>query len=217
MQKYAALKTRQRLERNDYPEALSLRVHRALSWLNRAEQCEEDQDGQFIFLWIAFNAAYANETGDIRVAEGKRFGQFLNKLVELDRNDCLSQIVWQQYPGAIRVLLNNPYVFQPFWDDQNGIEGAGDWKTHFSKANSAANASLAQKNTGAALSIVFSRLYTLRNQLIHGGATWNSRVNRHQIRDGNSILGDVVPTVIEIMMDSPTAHWGEPCYPVVQE
>ena len=38
---------------------LSLRLHRALSWLNRAEQLADDPDSQFIFLWIAFNAAYA--------------------------------------------------------------------------------------------------------------------------------------------------------------
>lgn len=47
------------------------------------------------------------------------------------------------------------------------------------------------------LSIVFQRLYTLRNQLIHGGANWNSAVNRDQLRDANGILGDVVPIIIE--------------------
>jgi hypothetical protein len=36
---YSELKTRQRAERANYPERLSLRVHRALSWLNLAEQC----------------------------------------------------------------------------------------------------------------------------------------------------------------------------------
>jgi len=56
------LKTRQRETRDKFPEALSLRVHRALSWLNRAEQETEDIDAKFIFLWVAFNAAYANST-----------------------------------------------------------------------------------------------------------------------------------------------------------
>ena len=60
---YQRLKDRQRAERAGYPENLALRVHRALSWLNRAEQlaAEQDLDGQFIYLWIAFNAAYATE------------------------------------------------------------------------------------------------------------------------------------------------------------
>lgn len=54
------LKARQRAERDSYPENLSLRVHRALSWLDRAEQ-DDDPDSRFIFLWIAFNAAYATD------------------------------------------------------------------------------------------------------------------------------------------------------------
>lgn len=35
---------------------------------------------------------------------------------------------------------------------------------------------------------VFMRLYTLRNQLIHGGATWNSAVNRAHVRDCRTLL-----------------------------
>jgi hypothetical protein len=65
------------------------------------------------------------------------------------------------------------------------------------------------------LSIVLSRLYTLRNQLMHGGATWNSSVNRDQIRDCGNLLGKLVPLVIEIMMDSVNTLWGDACYPVV--
>lgn len=211
---YQPLKERQREERDQHSEALGLRVHRALSWLNRAEQCADDPDGQFIFLWIAFNAAYANDTGDIRIAEGKRFSHFLNRLVELDEKNQLASLAWQQYPNAIRVLLDNAYVFQPFWDHQNGLDSGRNWEEQFSRAKAAANKALAKKDTGKVLAIVFNRLYTLRNQLIHGGATWNSSVNRDQLRDGNRILGDVVPVVIEIMMDHAGEHWGEACYPV---
>ena len=34
---------------------------------------------------------------------------------------------------------------------------------------------------------VFDRLYVLRNQLVHGGSTWNSGINRTQVRDGAAI------------------------------
>jgi hypothetical protein len=54
---YQTLKTRQRAERGGHDPNLILRVHRALSWLNRAEQTADDLDGGFIFLWISFNAA----------------------------------------------------------------------------------------------------------------------------------------------------------------
>ncbi|MEA5444606.1 hypothetical protein VCB98_02095 [Gammaproteobacteria bacterium AB-CW1] len=213
---FATLKQRQRAERENYPEHLSLRVHRALSWLNRAEQCEDDPDGRFIFLWIAFNAAYANETGDQHIGEARQFNDFLARMDKLDGAGRLSGIVWQQYPQAIRVLLDNQFVFQPYWDHLNGLESGADWEDQFQRARTAAQKSLASQNTAKVLGIVFSRLYTLRNQLIHGGATWNSQVNRQQLSDANRILGDLVPAIIEIMMDNADKHWGEACYPVRQ-
>jgi hypothetical protein len=215
---YITLKQRQRLERAGHPTHLALRVHRALSWLHRAEQCT-DSDGRFIFLWIAFNSAYANETGEYRLPEGRRFGEFLNRLVSLDRKELLSNIVWQQYSGAIRILLDNKFVFQPFWDNLNKLPDSDDWEQQFDRAKTASNRALADRNTGRVLCIVFSRLYTLhtlRNQLIHGGATWNSKVNREQLRDGAHILEELVPAVIDIMMDNAQAHWAEACYPVSQ-
>ena len=66
------------------------------------------------------------------------------------------------------------------------------------------------------LSIVFSRMYTLRNQLIHGGATWNSSVNRDQLRGCSAFLGKRVPYVIQLMMDNTDTLWGDAAYPVVE-
>ena len=55
----------------------------------------------------------------------------------------------------------------------------------------------------------------LRNQLVHGGATWNSGVNRAQVRDGAAILSVLMPVFVDLMMDNPNADWGRPFYPVV--
>jgi hypothetical protein len=125
---YELLKARQRAERDDHHPNLALRVHRALSWLNRAEQAD-DPDGRFIFLWIAFNAAYATE---------------IDPKYRLTEQD------------------------------------------------------------------------TLRNQLIHGGATWGSSINRDQVRDCVGFMGKLVPLVIEVMLDNPGTLWGDACYPVVE-
>lgn len=210
------LKTRQRAERDGWPDFVSLRIHRALSWMRRAEDCE-DGDGRFIFHWIAFNAAYANELGEFRLAENRRFGEFLERLVELDRAERLKQVLWDQFQGPIRVLLQNKFVFQPYWDNVNGLQGGENWADHFERRNRAATGALMTHDTGKLLGVVFARLYTLRNQLIHGGATWDSSVNREQVRDANAIMGALVPNVIEIMMDNAREHWGEPCYPVRED
>lgn len=208
------LKERQRRERGSHPEGLALRVHRALSWLHRAEQCD-DEDGRFVFLWIAFNAAYANELGEQRMLEGEKFNRYLARLVELDASQQLYELVWQRYSGAIRVLLDNPYVYQPFWDHRNGLATGEHWESRFAAAKRFANTALAGKDTASVLAVVFNRLYTLRNQLIHGGATWNSRMNRQQLRDANAILGELVPVIIGIMMDNARLVWGEASYPPV--
>ena len=133
---YKNLKERQRKERESHPENSALRIHRSLSWLDRAEQCD-DLDGRFIFLWIAFNAAYANELGEITVSESELFDNFLARLIDLDNNNRLYSIVWQRYPNAIRVLLDNKFIFQPFWNYHNGYPGYENWEQMFKQSKAA--------------------------------------------------------------------------------
>lgn len=63
----------------------------------------------------------------------------------------------------------------------------------------------------------FMRLYTLRNQLMHGGATWNSSVNRAQVRDGRSLLARMIPVMLGVMMSNPVSFQGHLFYPVVAD
>jgi len=56
----------------------------------------------------------------------------------------------------------------------------------------------------------------LRNQLIHGGATYKSQVNRAQVRDGGNILLALLPVVIELMMQHPNNDWGKIYFPPVE-
>ena len=213
---YDNLKTRHRETRDKFPGSLSLRVHRALSWLNRAEQESADHDARFIFLWVAFNAAYANEIPDRQhFSERKLFQGFLGRLIDSDSEQLLYTLVWDQFSGAIRLLIDNKYVFQPFWDHHNGQTTEEAWQLAFQKSKSAALHALGQIDTLKVMGIMFDRLYTLRNQLLHGGATWNSNINRSQISQGAEIMGQVVSTVIHLMMDDYQRVRGDACYPVV--
>jgi hypothetical protein len=209
------LKTRHRDIRDGMPESLNLRVHRALSWLKHAEQTE-DADGRFIFLWIAFNAAYANEGRfDQDARERTAFMSFIDKLIDLDRQELLYDVIWEAFPKSIRMFVDNPYVFHPFWRHQMGQLSETDWQEAFDRSRRAAHQALARKDTKTILNVLFERLYVLRNQLMHGAATWNSSVNREQVKDGAAIMGRLVPAVIHVMMENPNALWGDPCYPVV--
>src|SRR5690606_14097287 len=110
---FQELKQRHRQERDAQHSNLRLRVHRALSWLDRAEQAE-DLDGRFIFLWIAFNAAYATEIDDQqRLSEQETFKAFLQKLCTLDKAKRIDALVWQEFSGNIRVLLDSKRSINP--------------------------------------------------------------------------------------------------------
>lgn len=214
---YFSLKNRHRSERGGYSSNLSVRVHRALSWLERAEQ-EKDEDSRFIFLWIAFNAAYATEIDTLQgLDQQTAFNAFIQKLHDLDTEKRLDQLVWTSYPSSIRVLLDNRYVFKGFWEYQQSSKTKEDWELEFSKAKKASNIALSNHNTPVVLAIVLSRIYVLRNQLVHGGATWNSSVNRSQVRDCVAIMDQLVPLLLEIMMDNPNTLWGDINFPPVQE
>jgi len=213
---FKELKERQQAIREQFSESLGLRVHRALSWLNRAEQEVDDDDARFIFLWVSFNAAYANDLHNRQqFTEQGLFSHFIDVLIHLDENKLIENIIWEQFPKSIRLLIDNKYIYQPFWEFHNGRIDESDWGDQFKKSKAAANRALGKSDTAKVLMILFSRLYTLRNQLIHGGATWNSGVNREQVRDGAEIMNKLVPTIIHIMMEHHNQVWGEPCYPVV--
>ena len=109
---YPSLKARARRIEDRHP-AIALRVHRAVSWLGRAERCGDDDDGRFIFLWIALNAAYSDEIQRESTPEQTVLDRFLKRLVELDRENLLYELVWSRFPGPFRMLLENRYVFQP--------------------------------------------------------------------------------------------------------
>ncbi len=214
---FSVLKQKHRNVRESIPQNLSLRVHRALSWLEKAEQCE-DEDSKFIFLWIGFNAAYATDIdAQYRLNERESFQNFFQKLVDLDEKNELYELLWSEFSSGVRALLDNKYVFQPFWDYQNGKVSEEDWKASFSAAKTVANKSLANRDTPKVLSVIFDRIYTLRNQIFHGGATFGSSVNRAQVKDSASFLHQVLVITIGIMLGAPNTLWGDPYYPVVSD
>ena len=129
-------------------------------------------DGKFIFLWIAFNAAYAQELDDSdRTSDKATFTAFLQKLCDLDTSKRIDELIWKEFSGSIRTLLNNPYVFHLFWEFQRSRIDESEWKDRFASARKSAQSALVSGNTPVLLSVVFNRLYTLRNQLIHGYAS----------------------------------------------
>lgn len=65
------------------------------------------------------------------------------------------------------------------------------------------------------LCLVLDRLYVLRNQVIHGGATYQSSVNREQVKSSRHLLAELMPVVLEVMINDQNSDWGEIRYPVI--
>lgn len=208
------LKQRHRQIRDGQTEDARTRLHRAISWLGRSESETKDLDARFIFQWIALNAAYAREFSS-EESERARFQGFVATLVALDTGKALHQVLFDKFPGPIRALIENKFVFEPFWAALRTHDSSGEWERAFASSRKAATDAIVRGETAKVLSIVFDRLYVLRNQLVHGGATWDSRVNRTQLKDATNILGTIAPHMISLMLDHPDHDFGEVLYPVV--
>lgn len=211
----ASLRARFHERSEDYPEPYRVRLHRALSWLARADREGDDADARFIFLWIAFNAAYAHEFGHEH-DERSTLQAFFARLVEADAGGRLQSVLFERYSGPIRTLIGNRYVYAPFWSAMRDHDASGKWEDSFAKSKQSAMRSVVGKDTVRLLCIVFDRLYVLRCQLVHGGATWNSQVNRAQVQDGVRLLDSLVPPMLELMVEHPGLELGAIAYPVVR-
>ncbi len=199
-------------EHSDY---FNLRIHRGLSWLKKSLELDSDLDLKFMSLWISFNAIYAQDATLNQDKQALR--QFLYLICQKDQEHKIYHILWDKFSHPIRLLLENPYVYQGFWDYQNQKISQHSWKEDFEQEKKKVHKALQEKASVDILFVVFNRLYTLRNQMIHGGATYNSSVNRQQLQDACNILVALLPIFMLVLLENAkTLDLGKPFYPVVQ-
>lgn len=199
-----------------FPPSLTTRTHRALSWLQRAEQEETDDDARFIFLWICLNSLYGREIPERReTRERQIYRHFLGRLIKCDSSQLLQKLLSHQYEESVTNLIDNQYVFQPFWEYKAGRIGESEWKKRFAADRSSAHVGLKKGITYKGLEVILDRLYVLRNQVIHGNSTWKSSQNRSQVTNGAKVLDLLVPAFIHIVLCNPSEDWGQPSFPVV--
>lgn len=202
-----------KLKETNLSEILAIRIHRAISWLKSAEKQEGNLDMKFISLWVSFNACYAVDINGLSSkSEKSKLRDFTSSLVTFDRTR-LYNLFWEKFSGPVKVLIENKFVFEKFWEYTRGE--SDDYEFAFNKSITAASNCLSKQNIEGLLEIVLERLYTLRNQLIHGGATYNSKLNRAQLRDACNIMQLLVPIIIDIMLENGEHNWGEIAYPVI--
>ena len=211
------------------------RMRRAWSWLHLSEK-SKSHDEKFIFLWIAFNAAYGTELPEVSIdknerpsettsrrysEEIKRFTNFVDKIVKRDCERAIEKTLWDNiFSGPVRVLLANKFVFGPFWRCVKGRPEGKDWESKFNKRNQQVREALGKHDVCSVLEEVLKRLYVLRNQIIHGGTTFKTGWGQEQIKDGSRIMEALMPEILKIMQDDIAKNpdsdvWGKLDYPRV--
>ena len=176
---------------------------------------------RFIALWVAFNAAYAGGVGGGQLlgrsalTERSSLQGFLDKICRLDEDGCLKRLLLQLASGPVRHFLDNEYLFLPYWDYIHGKVEAQEWQQRFAQEKKCLHEAVLKQDSAAALGFVFEHLYMLRNQLLHGGATWGGAMNREQLRLANSLLLSVLSAMLSIMLQQPAQFVAPPFYPPV--
>lgn len=186
---------------------LGRRMQRVMRWIECAEKADND-DARFIFYWIAFNAAYGRRgRRKPGVKEHYVFAAYFGKILDLDTDNAIRDAIWKRFAGPVKNFLDNQYVFRPFWEHHND-DGPDDWAEQFECSRRKAYRAALGRDTRTILIELFDRLYVLRNQIMHGGATWKGDVNRSQVQDGALIMKFLVPCFASLMMSNPRSDWG---------
>ncbi|HKQ50450.1 MAG TPA: hypothetical protein VJZ71_20425 [Phycisphaerae bacterium] len=70
------------------------------------------------------------------------------------------------------------------------------------------------RRTVQLVGLLFDRLYVMRNQVFHGASTKGSKLNRRALQASATVLMDLLPVFLEIMIDvGIDSDWGAVCFP----
>ena len=204
--------------RKDGDDNLNLRLRRSVSWLQRAEEFHyagrPDPDMAFTCYWFAFNALYAQNPHTSGQGEKASFKAFFETVIGYD--DKCKRTILAEIQGnlskPIRVLMGNVYAFESFWRYYNDVPGYANWEVDLEEAKRKVNKDIDEQNVNEVLSVLFERLYVIRNQIVHGNATWNGGRNYDQLRDGANIMASLVPQLITSVMNNREMKLGRPYY-----
>lgn len=208
--KFKAL-PRERLGTN---QSFAVRVHRALSWLEKSGE-QQDLETRFIFAWVAFNALYGQAREGLPTARSQpdygggdrhEYVHFLNRLAQLDGDRLMQSAT--KIRSFLRELVICKYLYFCYWRNMPDWPESLDWDiVGFGKA-------MGRRNVGRVYSLAFDRLYIMRLQLLHGGATFGGRVNRKTLQLCEVVLRQLMDAILEVMIEHGLGEdWGEVAYP----
>lgn len=201
------------------------RLQRAKTWYAQSGKVAPGSDEQFLFLWIAFEAAYGSELDskyESNASKPKRFQKFIDNILVRDKKDAIKKHIKKEFTPILR-LLENKYTFEPFWEYIRGEKSAANWETRLENYKKRTITNWQKGKVNPIFREALMRLSTLRNQMVHGSKTYGeASFGRSQLHSGCIIMKPLVGLIIKVMdadiaKNPDTAIWGPIIYPRIND
>jgi hypothetical protein len=114
-------------------------------------------------------------------------------------------------------LFEDRYLCAHFWEEPTAPKGRdrGRGPLHVAQV---AREQLREGHHEAFLDRLLGRIHFVRNQLVHGGSTYNGQLNRTAVRRASQMMEHLLGCFLQIMMEHAYMDdWGDLCYPPIQE
>jgi len=186
------------------------RLRRARSWSVAASRYRTDIDIQFICYWISLNALYGGLAGDplkhdaplYTLSDGDSFpvdrdlSELIHLMCRLDRHHLL-KAVKSIDPQVLSDTVGDRWTSGLYW--QNVYSRRPVDTRRLSSRRQRVQDALKLNQVEALLHVVLARILELRNQVVHGGASYYISKNRDSLNPAVTVLAILVPAFIEVM------------------
>lgn len=195
-------------------EAIRIRLHRCMSWLQRVEELSrvdaDAVDARLIYGWIGLNALYGRWDMDSRepMRDHAALMEFIKRLCVIDDGRIIP-VLLDEHKKLVESLVMDEFLNRFYWRNPGEAEAQ---RTRSSVHR--VREMYREKKYRLVLEEVLGRIYVGRCQLVHGGATYGSRLNREPVRRSARMLDLLVPMFVRVIIDGAwTDAWGGVCYP----
>lgn len=181
-------------------DAIRLRMHRALSWMRKADDfaIPEDADARLIFSWVAMNTLYAKWDSDRanREPEWQTREDFLSRMVKEDEEGRIQKVLLENRKLCDR-LLSEEHLINSYWGNPSEDEA----RKARSKPRRIGKHYHVVDEVIKILLPLMTCITMLRSQLVHGMSTYGSSANRAVVEAGAVIVFEINLAMLQIIAE----------------
>lgn len=208
--------TKERLQRASSGHPLVVRMHRAFSWMDAAEDSgdREMADEKLIFRWIALNALYGrwNSVSHEPEGDGQSLQCFLTVVENMDQDSLMKRCLVDHKPVVV-AICSDQFLNSVFWRILETEKRFNPNRDKYSIERL-----YSEQKWPLILDELVERIYLVRCQLVHGAATHGGSLNRKTVRHCGVMLNHLLFDIITIIADfGITENWDDLCYPPVSQ